>query len=66
MPDDRTCPFCYSELTGPMHTDKEIRELGIALEWPDLAVCEACYHVLRTYREIVRKDVDTPTSAISI
>lgn len=58
MKDDNTCPFCYAELDSPMHTDDEIRALGIALEWDDLAVCAACYHVLRTYREIVRKDVD--------
>lgn len=58
------CPICKQELTTPAHTDSEIRELGVDLNWDNLSVCEDCYNVLRSYREIVNADADASESSI--
>jgi hypothetical protein len=47
------CPICHGEVRGPLHTDKEVRQLGLALEWRDLGVCQNCYAVLRAYRAVL-------------
>ena len=49
------CPACLTGSMSPGHTDREIRELGVALNWDDYAVCAQCYEILRAYRAIVRK-----------
>ena len=46
------CPMCRTENSAPLHTDREIRQLGDNLEWDENAVCGSCYIVLRTYRTI--------------
>lgn len=40
------CECCHHRTSNPKHTDRMIRELGIAMGWKDLAVCEKCYEIL--------------------
>ena len=49
------CPACGNGTLALLHSDKEIRALGEALQWEAKAVCEDCYAILRAYRDIVIK-----------
>jgi hypothetical protein len=50
------CPLCHDKITTFMHTDDNIRTLGCELEWKEFSVCEDCYIILATFRDIVKRD----------